>query len=127
MRAVSPEYQLYSNPSSSLNSPEMFDYPGLAAQLYTIAQAVHFPAEYMVHVLQIAELGQWKDIQDNNGTLSYRELARRGKDIERVLLGQLMPPSGYVKKQRQRCLFQLTLLDQFHLPQCISYGVHRTS
>jgi hypothetical protein len=75
----------------------MFDYPGLAAQLYTIAQAVHFPAEYMTHVLQIAELGQWKNIQDNNGTLSYRELARRGKDIERVLLGQLMPSSGYAQ------------------------------
>lgn len=75
----------------------MFDYPGLAAQLYTIAQAVHFPAEYMTHVLQIAELGQWKNIQDNDGTLSYRELARRGKDIERVLLGQLMPSSGYAQ------------------------------
>lgn len=74
----------------------MFDYPGLAAQLYTIAQAVHFPHEYMVHVLQIAELGQWKGIQDNQGTLSYRELARRGKDIERVLLGQVMPNSGCV-------------------------------
>lgn len=87
------QYRMYSN-TSSRNSPEMFDYPGLAAQLYTIAQAVHFPAEYMVHVLQIAELGQWKGIQDSQGTLSYRELARRGKDIERVLLGQVMPNSG---------------------------------
>jgi len=89
------EYGNYSR-TSSRNSPEMFDYPGLAAQLYTIAQAVHFPAEYMAHVLQIAELGQWKNIQDNNGTLSYRELARRGKNIEYVLLGQLLPSSGYV-------------------------------
>jgi Fungal specific transcription factor domain len=104
-RAVLPERGLYSNPSSSRTSPEMFDYPGLASQLYTIAQAVHFPAEYMVHILQIAELGQWKNIQDNNGTLSYRELARRGKDIERVLLGQIMPSSGYVKNKDNGAFF----------------------
>jgi hypothetical protein len=86
--------------SRSSHTPEVFDYPALASHLYSIAQACQLPNEYMAYVVQIAELGQWKTMQDNNGTLSYRELARRGKAIERMLLGQApaqaSPASGYV-------------------------------
>ncbi|KAG8801567.1 hypothetical protein FS842_002233 [Serendipita sp. 407] len=71
-----------------LDSPEVFDFPGLSAQLFEIAQAAHLPSEYMVHIVQIAELGQWKQMQDDNGVLSYRELARRGQAIERSIFGQ---------------------------------------
>ncbi|KAG8822119.1 hypothetical protein FRC18_011100 [Serendipita sp. 400] len=70
-----------------LDSPEVFDFPGLSAQLFEIAQAAHLPSEYMVHIVQIAELGQWKQMQDDNGVLSYRELARRGQAIERIVSG----------------------------------------
>ncbi|PVF95250.1 hypothetical protein CPB86DRAFT_599621 [Serendipita vermifera] len=90
------------NPSRSSHTPEVFDYPALASHLYTIAQACQLPNEYMALVVQIAELGQWKSMQDDTGTLSYRELARRGKAIERVLLGQApaqaSPVSGYVSQ-----------------------------
>ncbi|KAG8870284.1 hypothetical protein FRC20_012076 [Serendipita sp. 405] len=75
-------------PSVTSDSPEVFDFPGLSAQLFEIAQAAHLPSEYMVHIVQIAELGQWKQMQDDNGVLSYRELARRGQAIERSIFGQ---------------------------------------
>jgi hypothetical protein len=81
-----PEY-VHSFPTSGPQS-EMFEFPGFAANLFSIAQACQLPPEYMTYVIQIAELEQWKSAQDNSGTLSYRELARRGKAIERMLLGQ---------------------------------------
>jgi hypothetical protein len=68
-------------------TPEMFDFPGLGTQLLSIAQAIKLPAEYMGYVTQAAELSNWKASQDASGTLSYRELARRGRAIEQSLLG----------------------------------------
>lgn len=83
-----PEYG-HSFPMRGPQSQEMFDYPGYAARLYSIAQAAQLPQEYMTFVFQTAELEQWKSLQDSNGTLSYRELARRGKVIEKSLHGQI--------------------------------------
>lgn len=79
--------QEYNN-GSRAESPEVFDYPGLATQLFDIARVCQLPHEYMVFVAQIAELGQWKAVQDANGILSYRELARRGQAIELSIFGQ---------------------------------------
>lgn len=91
-----PEY-VHSFPSRGPQAAEMFDYPGFAARLFAIAQAAHLPHEFMTFVVQTAELEQWKSMQDASGTLSYRELARRGKAIERMLLGQAASgPARYV-------------------------------
>lgn len=63
----------------------MFDYPLLGSQLQTISTAAQVPAEYLLIVNQIAELANWKALQDANETLSYRELARRGQMLERSI------------------------------------------
>ncbi|KAG8826422.1 hypothetical protein FRC17_008256 [Serendipita sp. 399] len=79
------------------DASEVFDFPGLSSQLFQIAQAAQLPNEYIVHVAQIDELGRWKQMQDDNGVLSYRELARRGQAIEQSIFGQaaVAPAANY--------------------------------
>ena len=81
----------YSHPpavTSHSHSPGMFEYAEMPQRLRDVATTANVPNEFMQYISQIAELAQWKSSQAENGILSYRELARRGRAIEDLLLGE---------------------------------------
>lgn len=81
----------YSHPpavTSHSHSPEMFEYTEMPQRLRDVATTANIPSEFMQYISQIAELAQWKSSQAEQGILSYRELARRGRAIEDLLLGE---------------------------------------
>jgi hypothetical protein len=81
----------YSHPpavASHPYAPEMFENTEMPQRLRDIATIANVPNEFMQYISQIAELAQWKSSQAEQGSLSYRELARRGRAIEDLLLGE---------------------------------------
>lgn len=81
----------YSHPPAVANHPHapgLFEYTEMPQRLRNIASIANVPNEYMQYISQIAELAQWKTSQASQGSLSYRELARRGRAIEDLLLGE---------------------------------------
>jgi len=66
----------------------MFEYTEMPLRLRDIATIANVPNQFMQYISQIAELAQWKSSQTELGVLSYRELARRGRAIEDLLLGE---------------------------------------
>jgi hypothetical protein len=81
----------YSHPpavASHPHAPELFEYTDMPQRLRSIASIADVPNEFMQYISQIAELAQWKSSQAELGSLSYRELARRGRAIEDLLLGE---------------------------------------
>ena len=78
----------YSHPPVVPHSPEMFEYTEMPQRLRDIATIANVPSEFMQYISQTAELAQWKSFQTEQGSLSYRELARRGRAIEDLLLGE---------------------------------------
>ena len=81
----------YSHPPAVANQPhdpELFEYTEMPQRLRNIASIANVPNEFMQYISQIAELAQWKSSQAEQGSLSYRELARRGRAIEDLLLGE---------------------------------------
>jgi len=81
----------YSHPpavASHPQVPELFEYTEMPQRLRNIASIANVPNEFMQYISQIAELAQWKSSQAELGSLSYRELARRGRAIEDLLLGE---------------------------------------
>ena len=81
----------YSHPpavASHPHAPELFEYTEMPQRLRNIASIANVPNEFMQYISQIAELAQWKSSQAEQGSLSYRELARRGRAIEDLLLGE---------------------------------------
>ena len=81
----------YSHPpavASHPGSPGMLEDTEMPQRLRNIATTSNIPNEFMQYISQIAELAQWKSSQAEQGTLSYRELARRGRAIEDLLLGE---------------------------------------
>jgi Fungal specific transcription factor domain len=80
----------YNHPpvASQPRAPEMFEYTEMPQRLRDIAATANIPNEFMQYISQIAELAQWKSSQTEQGSLSYRELARRGRAIEDLLLGE---------------------------------------
>ncbi|TFK33218.1 fungal-specific transcription factor domain-containing protein [Crucibulum laeve] len=61
------------------------DTTGYWPQGMGMASLTGCPDEAMLGIVEVSELAQWKAVQQHNGTLSYRELIRRGDDIEQRL------------------------------------------
>jgi len=79
----------YSHPPAIANhahSSEVFENTEMPQRLRNIASIANVPSGFMQYISQIAELAQWKTSQAEQGSLSYRELARRGRAIEDLLL-----------------------------------------